>query len=262
MNRDELAAAASEFGDTDQGYLEVHFDRFYQTLDRCLEHETSQGGAVLDLGGHWLHQAILFTAAGFNVTAVDIPLTFEKESVRQLAAHWQIELVTCENLASPAALRAVPDNSKDMILMTEIIEHLAFNPLALWVELHRILRPGGRVIISTPNYYALRSLVPKLLRFLSLKGGGVSSASVLTQATYAHHWKEYSAREFKQYFAMLSPDLRLSRSQHVRYYTIQHRLAWLVRPIEALLPLLRPNLHIEVDLVRKDKGIVLEEQWS
>lgn len=42
------------------------------------------------------------------------------------------------------------DNYFDMIYCGELIEHL-FNPDHLLKEIHRVLKPGGKCIISTPN---------------------------------------------------------------------------------------------------------------
>jgi 2-polyprenyl-3-methyl-5-hydroxy-6-metoxy-1,4-benzoquinol methylase len=43
----------------------------------------------------------------------------------------------------------------DVVVAGEIIEHLP-NPQALLAMAHRVLRPGGRLVVSTPNPYALR----------------------------------------------------------------------------------------------------------
>ena len=42
--------------------------------------------------------------------------------------------------------------SFDSILCTEVLEHVP-DPLATWREFHRVLRPGGRVLLSTPMYW-------------------------------------------------------------------------------------------------------------
>ena len=48
--------------------------------------------------------------------------------------------------------------SFDAVACVDGIEHLE-NPFALIREFHRVLRPGGRVVLSTPNVLALRSRV-------------------------------------------------------------------------------------------------------
>jgi SAM-dependent methyltransferase len=50
----------------------------------------------------------------------------------------------------PSALLDIADHSVDYIASFETLEHLA-DPDALLAQFHRILRPGGRVIVSVPN---------------------------------------------------------------------------------------------------------------
>jgi 2-polyprenyl-3-methyl-5-hydroxy-6-metoxy-1,4-benzoquinol methylase len=52
----------------------------------------------------------------------------------------------------------LPDASFDGILSTEVIEHLE-NPRAVAREWHRLLKPGGWVVMTTPNNRSLRSLL-------------------------------------------------------------------------------------------------------
>lgn len=44
-----------------------------------------------------------------------------------------------------------PDNSFDVVLFCEILEHLTEDPTHVLSEIHRVLRPGGHVLITTPN---------------------------------------------------------------------------------------------------------------
>lgn len=51
----------------------------------------------------------------------------------------------------------VSDETYDVIVSTEVIEHLE-NPRAVFREFHRLLRPNGILIVTTPNQESLRSL--------------------------------------------------------------------------------------------------------
>lgn len=52
--------------------------------------------------------------------------------------------------------------SFDLVVSTEVIEHLE-NPRAVAREFARLLRPGGRLILTTPNQESMRSLLSLLV---------------------------------------------------------------------------------------------------
>ena len=87
---------------------------------------------------------------------------------------------------------------------------------------------------------------------------------VLSLHTLGHHWKEYSRRELFAYFAMLSPDFTCRNFAYVEAYepAVRPRIGTgLVLWLEHVVPPLRPDLYLEIELTRKDKGIVVEPHW-
>lgn len=52
-----------------------------------------------------------------------------------------------------------PDGHFDLVTWCEVIEHLTENPVLALSEVHRVLRPGGAVIISTPNVARVENVV-------------------------------------------------------------------------------------------------------
>ncbi|MBF0567056.1 MAG: class I SAM-dependent methyltransferase [Nitrospirae bacterium] len=74
----------------------------------------------------------------------------------------------CTRLGLPASLGDVynldlPENSVDVVLLFEVIEHLS-EPLKALREIHRILKPNGKLIIIFPNDGFF-----KIARILTLK---------------------------------------------------------------------------------------------
>lgn len=260
----ELLELFEGYGGTDRDYLKHHYSRFVSTLiefDRSWDR--GRGTRVLDIGAHWLHQALLWRRAGYEVTALDLPITFEFGNVQTAADQERIVLLPNPDLERCPALADIPDDSFNIILFTEIIEHLTFNPVHLWREVYRLLAPGGRIVITTPNYYAWNGRAWSWGRFLGGFGGGISVDEILSTHTYGHHWREFSKRELIRYFCLLSPDFNTIKAKTMRnYYPPAHR-KW-TRVMERIfesVPWLRANLHLEVELTDGLHGIVIEPSW-
>ena len=262
---EEYAALFAAHGDSGAEYLRRHFPRFAATKQRLFSHRNRPAGnQVLDVGAHWLHQAVLYAIDGFAVTALDLPATLDLDSVRTLAQAHSIRLLPNANLEYPAALKDIADDTFDIVLFTEVIEHLAFNPVAMWREIYRVMKPGARVVVTTPNYYALRTRLRQSARTLRLLGGSVPVEQVLFLHTLGHHWKEYSRRELERYFTLLSPDFSCRNFAYMRgsrQATTGKPSVQLALLLERLIPFVRPDLYVEVELTRKAAGIVAEPHW-
>lgn len=255
---DRVAHIFKRHGGTDFGYLAWHFRRFKETKEIFEQTSERRALRVLDVGAHWLHQAFLYAEHGYRVTAADFPVTIDNDVVKSLSATYGIELITYRDLETPTAFSGLPDNSFDVILFTEIIEHLTFNPVAMWTELYRLLAPGGRIVVTTPNYYALKGRLWSPRRMLARFGGGLSVDEILKVPTYGPHWKEFSLRELVHYFWMLSPDFRTHKAVYVDDYYEMPKVPAPLRWLERRVRVLRRNLHLEIELTRKEQGIVVK----
>jgi SAM-dependent methyltransferase len=58
----------------------------------------------------------------------------------------------------------IPDNKFDAIVCTEVIEHVS-NPFSVAEELYRIVKPGGKIYISTPLNFRIHGPLPDNWRF-------------------------------------------------------------------------------------------------
>jgi 2-polyprenyl-6-hydroxyphenyl methylase/3-demethylubiquinone-9 3-methyltransferase len=193
-----------------------------------------------------------------------MPETLGIPFVQAAAEALGITLLVNEDLETSRALGSIPDDHYDLVLFTEVIEHLAFNPVAMWRELYRVLKPGGRIVVTTPNYYALRGRAWRPLRFLRGGGGGLRVDDVLWLRTYAHHWKEFSLQELRRYFHILSPDFNCAEACLLEAYDegdAGASLRKLARTLERLVPAVRPVLYLEVELGSKQHGIAVTPHW-
>ena len=266
---EEYAALFSAHGDSGAEYLREHFPRFAATKQRLFPYGNRAVGdraarkRVLDVGAHWLHQTVLYAIDGFTVTGLDLPATFEAESVRALAGAHAITLLPNADLEHPSALKSVADDTFDFVLFTEVIEHLAFNPVAMWREIYRVMKPGARIVVTTPNYHALRTRLRHWWRAVRGLGAGVDVDQILAVHTLGHHWKEYSRCELERYFTLLSPDFSCRNFAYVQGHRRAKRKTSvkLALLLERMIPFVRPDLYVEVELTRKAAGIVIEPHW-
>lgn len=107
---------------------------------RHLPRPPSDGGRLLDVGfgnGGFLKLA---GEMGWNAEGIDFdPKAVEVARARGLN-------VSCISAAELAAR----ENQYDIITISHVIEHV-HEPVALLRELHRLLKPGGRLWLETPN---------------------------------------------------------------------------------------------------------------
>lgn len=108
------------------------------------------GKTVLDVPAGNGDTAQLLKELGAQVTASDLyPEFFRYPDIECVPANLNGKL--------PFA-----DASFDYVICQEGIEHMP-NQLHLFQELNRVLRPGGRAIVTTPNYSNLRTRLSYLL---------------------------------------------------------------------------------------------------
>lgn len=93
------------------------------------------GRTALDLGCREGNQTRWLTARGYTVTSVDVESDFPGAQIVDA------------NQPLPFA-----DASFDLVWSSEVIEHLA-DPAFSLDELRRVTRPGGDIILTTPNSY-------------------------------------------------------------------------------------------------------------
>lgn len=101
---------------------------------------------ALDVGCREGIQSKWLERKGYKVTSIDVEKVYEK-----------CKVVNIEN-GLP-----FPNESFDLIWCSEVIEHL-YKPKEVISEFRRVLKPNGRMVLTTPNSYFL------LMRFIHFFG--------------------------------------------------------------------------------------------
>lgn len=87
-----------------------------------------------------------------------------------------------------------PDDSFDLVTGMEILEHLALDPYFFYSEANRVLRPGGHLLLTTPNVASHRSL------WKAVTGQSPYSFGIFVPSggVYGRHNREYVPAELAE----------------------------------------------------------------
>jgi SAM-dependent methyltransferase len=165
-----------------------------RVLGHILDH-VPLGGAppgVLDVGAQFASLAIYAAQLGCRVAAVDYGSA--ARIFQKVAADHGVDYSECDAGAEPLPFS---DNQFDVVTYTDVMEHHSFSPKRVLREIHRVLVPGGCVILVTPNHASLYN------RFKLLFGGSVNDDfdyffdMCAEEKVYEGHHREYTRAEIK-----------------------------------------------------------------
>lgn len=148
----------------------------------------SAAADVLELGAAPYLLTASMVAAGHRVTANGLPTAaFAQRSsltLRMNEKSSRIPLVLFD-VEEPFPFE---DESFDLVVAGEIFEHLVRQPWMMLSESSRVLRPGGRLVLSTPNGHSLEAAYRWLRR-------GPTGMGFNPDALTARHAREYGVSE-------------------------------------------------------------------
>lgn len=187
--------AQSARADGKEAYFRLHRHRFAAML-RAMG--PAHGAHVLEVGVTPGQFTELLVGAGFRVSGADLDPLTRKALWDRLGV--EVRRVHLEREPLP-----YPDAGFDWVIFSEVIEHMVYSPLPILREFYRVLRPGGRVLITTPNELYLKSRARAIVRMLL--------------------WQSLSTREEFRHQMLLEGEARYTT--HSRTYTMDE-LTWLV----------------------------------
>ncbi len=176
-----------------RGYLETHQTRLVKTLEM-----TPPGGPcdrVLEMGAYLQITPALHTRLGYGAVRGCYYGKLGRTDHRVVTSadgerfECDIDHFDAERDRFPYA-----DEYFSTVLCCELIEHLFEDPMHLMSEVNRILKPGGHLVLTTPNVAALRGISAILQGYHP----GFFHAYIRPAESGevdARHNREYTARE-------------------------------------------------------------------
>lgn len=196
----------------DIGYFTGHARRYERTLNRISE--LSPGKLkLLDVGSHYLHMACALELLGYEVHGIDVAAFSEQPLIRARASRYKVENYTVERLDFGDFWKG-SEATFDVIVFSEILEHITFNPVAFWRRIYEVMKEGALIYLTTPNSMTPWKMASTFKNLVTMQRTGIPPSSIFSTVTYGHHWKEYSGPEVREYFLMLSPDFTVEASYY------------------------------------------------
>jgi SAM-dependent methyltransferase len=170
-------------------YLAEHRLRLGTDLDLALQ-RLDGGARVLDVGAAPLVTTAALQASGFEVCAIDL----DPERFRGVIADLGLDVRRCDIETEPLP---VADASMDAVVFNELFEHLRIDPIFTLGEVLRVLRPGGVLLLSTPNLRSFRGIRNLVFRDEghAVSGGVYRQYDKLRRLGHMGHVREYTVTE-------------------------------------------------------------------
>lgn len=165
-----------------------HRNRYKKDLE--LINQYFRGGKILDVGASPFHITYCLKKLGYDVVGLDIEPSKFSKFIREYKL--LIEKNDIETQKFP-----FKGNSFDLIIFNEVFEHLRIDPIFTLKEIYRVLKPGGVLLLTTPNLYAIHKI------FMFNLGKSFNDAyeefNKLSVYGYMGHIREYSTQEVNKF---------------------------------------------------------------
>lgn len=193
-------------------------------------------GPILEIGGAPFHFTYILQKHGFKVTSLDIePMRFqpfvEKFNLNTVKCNVEIDnLPTAENTA-------------ETVIFFEIFEHLRINPIETLAKITKCIKPGGLIMLQTPNLYYSR----RLYNFMLGKGfdNPYNEWFKLEKLGHMGHTRVYTSGQIKQFLS------KTGTIPIARYFVMKENGAIRKRRISYLVAKIFPRLRTHILVVAK-----------
>lgn len=241
-NREELLAYILSFRPGHQEcreYYASHMNRVMMRLEYL--DGVDRSSRILEIGAGPFNTTLVLRKIGFT----DIECTNYDEDIgnrpQEVSSgemklyspdldEWQVFKVNTFDVERDAW--PYGDESFDMVMGFEILEHFARDPMHALSEANRVTRPGGLIFLTTPNIVSIRNII----LMLRMRAPGEHPAFRPAKAQGARHNREWTPREVSLLLHAAGFDiLRLDTRQLAepdRFFSLEH----LIRSLQRLFP--------------------------
>ncbi len=142
------------------------------------------GGTIVEVGSSQANMSLLLAEQGFFTIPLDNSLqALQYAILKHERGH--IAPITGDALHMP-----LTDASADVMILAEVLEHIP-DPHRVLTEMHRIIKPGGTIVVTTPNAGYIGEALPDYKE-------GLKPATDELGPDGAHHLYAFSHRSISK----------------------------------------------------------------
>jgi 2-polyprenyl-3-methyl-5-hydroxy-6-metoxy-1,4-benzoquinol methylase len=175
-----------------KGYLECSVARLVRVAQQIKIRGVS--GRLLDIGAYFGNASLMCRRMGFEVDALDAYAAYESALIPSTTLLASAGVRVRDFVEAGSDLTQLEDESYGAVLCLGVIEHVPHTPKPLLAAIRRVLRPGGVLVLDTPN-------IAYLYNRRRLMRGESIMAPIATQfdseIPFEGHHREYSPDEIE-----------------------------------------------------------------
>jgi 2-polyprenyl-3-methyl-5-hydroxy-6-metoxy-1,4-benzoquinol methylase len=209
-------------------YVHEHIARFKLLFNSIPQ--AKSGATLLDIGGRANLLPPYFNRLGYRFVAVANKWESDLLDPEHIAQFISPENFRCDYFDAESQPFPYADSSFETVVCSEVIEHLTHDPAHMVAEINRVLKIGGKFVLTTPNITSSAAL------YRMLSGVHPQTWSVYTGKDGDRHNREYTPREIgKLLEACGFGDLKIDTFSlqpdplRVKLISIWTSLPWLVK---------------------------------
>lgn len=198
-------------------YFEIHEVRYRFILRKIQELHLPQGAKILDIGVYPPHLFKALENLGYAIFGIS-------------SQHEKVKLKNVSILNIEQEKLPYKSAEFDLVLMTEVIEHLTVDPNIYLSEIKRVLKPKGYLLITTPNAVHLKNRMKVLFgKSSSFPVEQLAETRPHDDSIYFRHNREFTMAELErivqsarmkvkdaEYFSAYSPGRRNRKTSAVK----------------------------------------------
>jgi len=197
-----------------QTYLKLSVIRMVRAA-RALRQRVPEGACVLDFGAYFGNFSLMAAQGGHRVEALDSYQRYAPALDAVVTNLRQAGITVLEADEFGFDLRRMQDRSYDAVLLMGVLEHIAHTPRHLLESINRMIKPGGCLIMDTPNLayiYNRQKLAEGQSIFCPIE------SQYRTEVPFEGHHREYVPSELEWMIQALGHELIESSSFNYSLY--------------------------------------------